>query len=406
MKKFSRILAVVAAVLTLGGCVYEFIPDRGELEMEDINVVVIEGDIVAGGITSVRVGYSLPLQDGLWGSGLGDDPSSSYYDPLAGSYDSWKASVWVESENGEIWGGETSELGEYTIDTRELDLSGSYRLCVSIPSKGEYVSEFRKVLVAPQIEKLSYCVPQDSSCVHIEVSTKGNSGEVGYYRWEYEEAWDGSPEMLPELEFDPGLREMYYMSASKKAQFSNCFRVEGSTDIIVASTEKLNDNVITDNRISTISAADRRVAKGYCITVSQTCLDEDGYAYWESMKKNTSGTGGLFAPQPSEVRGNITSLLNPDENVIGYVNVVKKSVKRLFIEDMELGIYDRMACIRDMTYFNSISWPNAYTKYGMRPVAYLKNEAGGDIVTEAHWVPKGCVEVVNCTVKPDYWPEN
>ena len=128
MKKFSRILAVVAAVLTLGGCVYEFIPDRGELEMEDINVVVIEGDIVAGGITSVRVGYSLPLQDGLWGSGLGDDPSSSYYDPLAGSYDSWKASVWVESENGEIWGGETSELGEYTIDTRELDLSGSYKI--------------------------------------------------------------------------------------------------------------------------------------------------------------------------------------------------------------------------------------------------------------------------------------
>ena len=393
MIKFLRILAVAAAVLTLGGCVYDFTPDPDELQMEDINVVVIEGDIVVGGITSVRVGYSLPLQ--------GTDPN-----PSAGSYNSWKASVWVESADGKIWGGETSELGEYTIDTRELDLDGSYRLCVSIPSKGEYLSEFRKALVAPQIEKLSYSVPQDSSCVHIEVSTKGGSGEVGYYRWEYEEAWDGSPEIVPELEFSPALREMYYMSTSKKEQFSNCFRVKRSTDIIVANTEKLQDNIISDNRISTISATDRRIAKGYCITVSQSCLDKEGYSYWESMKKNTSGTGGLFAPQPSEVRGNITSVLDPQENVIGYVNVVTKATCRLFIPDMALGIYDKMACIRDMTYFNSISWPNAYNKYGMRPVAYLKNEAGFDIVTEAHWAPKACVEVENCTVKPDYWPEN
>lgn len=405
MKKFSRILAVVAAMLTLGGCVYEFIPDPGELEMEDINVVVIEGDIVAGGITYVRVGYSLPLQDGVWGSGS-DALTGSYYDPSAGSYDSWKASVWVESADGGVWGGETSELGEYTIDTRELDIDGSYRLCVSIPSRGEYVSEFKKVLVAPQIEKLSYSVPQDSSCVHIEVSTQGVGGETGYYRWEYEEVWDGSPEILPELEFSPALREMFYMSESKKEGLAQCFRVEGSTDIIVASTEKLQDNVITDNRISTISATDRRIAKDYCITVFQTCLDKEGYEYWESMKKNTSGTGGLFAPQPSEVRGNITSLLNPQENVIGYVNVVTRSAQRLFIPEMELGIYDRMACTRDMTYFNSISWPNAYNKYGMRPLAYLKDEAGNDIVTEAHWAPKECVEVDNCTVKPDYWPEN
>ena len=123
------------------------------------------------------------------------------------------------------------------------------------------------------------------------------------------------------------------------------------------------------------------------------------------MKKNTSGTGGLFAPQPSEVRGNMTSLLNPDENVIGYVNVVTKTSKRLFIPEMELGIYDRMSCINEMTYFNSISWPNAYSKYGMRPVSYLKNEAGGDIMDQSHWAPKAYVEALNCTAKPDYWPE-
>ena len=404
MRKLTMLFFAVAIIFAFGGCVYEFVPDPGELEMEDMKVVVIEGDIVAGGITYVRVGYSLPLQAGLWGSGL-DAGTESFYDPSTGSYNSWKASVWVESADGEILGGETYELGEYTIDTRDLDIDGMYRLCVSIPSRGEYVSEFKKVLVAPQIEKLSYSVPQDSSCVHIEVSAKGKGGETGYYRWEYEEAWDASPEITPQIGFDPNIRLMVYLSDTQKEKLSSCFSVERTSDILVASTEKLRDNVITDNRISTISATNRKIAKDYCITVYQTCLDEEGYAYWESMKKNTSGTGGLFAPQPSEVRGNITSLLNPDENVIGYVNVVTKTSKRLFIPEMELGIYDRMSCINEMTYFNSISWPNAYSKYGMRPVSYLKNEAGGDIMDQAHWAPKACVEALNCTAKPDYWPE-
>lgn len=403
MRKLTMLFAAVAIVLAFGGCVYEFVPDSGELEMEDINVVVIEGDIVAGGITTVRVGYSLPLQSGLWGTGP-ETGTGSFYDPTSGNYNSWKASVWVESADGKIWGGETSELGEYTIDTRDLDLDGSYRLCVSIPSRGEYFSEFKKVLVTPQVEKLSYSVPQDSSCVHIEVSAKGNGGETGYYRWEYEEAWDGTPEIAPQIGFDPNLKQMFYLSDTQKEKLLSCYRVVRTADILIASTEKLQDNVIENNRISTISASDRKIAKAYCITVYQTCLDEEGYAYWESMKKNTTGTGGLFAPQPSEVRGNITSLLNPDENVIGYVNVSTKSSKRLFIPELELGIYDRMSCISGMAYFNSISWPNAYSKYGMRPVDYLKNEGGGDIMDQAHWAPKECVEVLECTAKPDYWP--
>ncbi len=391
MKNFSNILAVIAAVLTLGSCVYEFYPKAEELEGQDEGVVVIEGDIVVGGITSVSVGYSLPLQA---------EPG------VDGNLNFWKASVWVESEDGRVWGGEPSGTGKYNVDTRELDVDGTYRLCVSIPSQGEYVSEFRKVLVSPQIEELSYSVPQDSSCVHIEVSTKGESGKTGYYKWEYEEAWDASPQIMPQLEYEPKTRLMAYMGESRKEGLKKCFGVAESADILIANTEKLQQNIISGNRVVTIGAADSRIAKDYCITVKQTCMDKDGYTYWEAMKKNTSGTGGLFAPQPSEVRGNITSTLNPDEMVIGYVNVATESMQRLFIRAGETGVYDNLHCSMSITYYNEVAWYNAYTKYGMRPVSYLKSEGGEDIITEAHWAPKACVEPEICNKKPEYWPED
>lgn len=403
MIRLSKILPVIAATLALAGCVYDFVPDANKLEGMNGRIVVIEGDIVAGGITSVRVGYTLPFVGGLISGGMLPG-SDSFWDPTTGSYESWKASVWVESEDGRVWGAQSQELGEYTIDTEDLDIGGSYRLCVSIPDKGEYVSEFRKVLVTPQIDKLSYSVPQDSSCVHFEVSTKGESNETGYYRWEFEEAWDNSPQIIPQLVYSP-TAGMRYISEEERTSLEECFMVMNSTEIIIANTGKLQQNIILGERLSTIDASDNRIAKGYCITVTQTSLDKEGYTYWEAMKKNTSGTGGLFAPQPSEVRGNIKSVLDPDEVVIGYINVTTKSEEMLYVTSKEIGIYDSMKCAREKTYYNESFWSVAYSSYGMRPVSYLKTEFGNDITTEAHWAPKRCVAPESCTKKPEYWPE-
>lgn len=402
MNRIPNILHAAALLLILAGCVYDFEPDVSKLEEMDVNIVVIEGDIVAGGITTVRIGYTRPFYGGAYTGGFFPGLSSSY-NPEAGNLDSWKSSVWVEGEDGRIWNGEPSGLGYYKVDTRELDLAGAYRLCVSIPSRGEYRSEFRKVLVTPKIEGLSYNVPQDSTCVHIEVSTRGNGGGAGYYRWVYEEAWNNRPDIMPSLVYSPQ-EGMSYLSGEQKARLENCYRVEGSTDIIIANTEKLQQDVISGNRIATIAATDKRISREYCITATQYLMDKEGYTYWESMKKNTSGTGGLFAPQPSEVRGNIVSALDPDEVVIGYVNVSTASTESIFITARELGIYDKMNCSNSMTYYRQALWGDAYTKYGMRPVRYLQSESGHDIINEAHWAPASCVQPDNCVGKPDYWP--
>ena len=123
------------------------------------------------------------------------------------------------------------------------------------------------------------------------------------------------------------------------------------------------------------------------------------------MKKNTNGTGGLFAPQPSEVRGNIANLTNENQQVIGYINVSSVSIDTLFINHRKLQIYDDSRCRNSVKRYKNTFWYNVYHNEGWRPVAYMKDENGNDLTNEAQWAPATCVTVDTCIPTPSYWPE-
>jgi hypothetical protein len=47
-------------------------------------------------------------------------------------------------------------------------------------------------------------------------------------------------------------------------------------------------------------------------------LTQEAYQYWVATIKNSENMGSLYAPIPSRVIGNIYSVSNPNEPVIGY----------------------------------------------------------------------------------------
>ena len=55
------------------------------------------------------------------------------------------------------------------------------------------------------------------------------------------------------------------------------------------------------------------------------------------MKKNTEQTGSLFDPQPSQLSGNIHCLTDPNELVIGYVEITQEQTQRIFISSSEVS---------------------------------------------------------------------
>jgi hypothetical protein len=74
----------------------------------------------------------------------------------------------------------------------------------------------------------------------------------------------------------------------------------------------------------------------YSIFVRQYALTEDGYNFLSLMQSNTESLGTIFDPQPSQLKGNIQCLTNPNEPVVGYVSAGTVQQQRIFISRNQL----------------------------------------------------------------------
>ena len=392
---FLKIAVYCLSAVVMGSCVYDFVPDSSDLQGIEKPLVVIEGDIIVGGMTSVALKSTSPVLGGIEQDGI------SY----AG------ASVWVENEEGAIWQGEPSqESGVHVVDTRGLSQEGRYRLCVSVPDRGEYRSAFKQVMVSPPIDNVSYEKADDNSCVQFEVSTHNSASSPLYCRWTFTEDWESNSELTAEIraKYKEGKVYMEDIPEEEREEASRCYSHGNSTGIYIGSTEKLSQNVIDRERLHTINATDKRISSLYCMNISQTAMDKEAYKYWEVTKSSISGTGGLFAPMPSEIRGNITSVTFPDEKVIGYVNVSTESVKRVFVYAHELNMFKRNC--------NGVLYPEEeegdnvwFSLYfsGLVPIRYELKENGDPDKSQAYWTSPDCVDcrIFSNSSRPAYWPE-
>lgn len=387
--RYLKLIVAVLVACAMCGCVYDFMPEGEDIQGLNEPLLVIEGDIIVGGITKVQLGYSRELEE------------DGQNEP-----DTWDTDVWVESENGGIWNGTPTLLkaGEFTVDTEELPLDGRYRLCVSIRNKGEYHSPFKSVAIAPQIDSITYYVAEDRSALQLEVTTHDDEKEPLYCRWTYTEDWESNAEFSPELGMVKANNnvDLYELTEEEQQERTKCYSRGDSKGIFIAGTEKLSKNVISKQRLNVIPRQDKRLSSLYSITVQQTAMDKEAYQYWNALKATVSGTGGLFAPMPNELRGNIVSATFPDEVVLGYINVSTATYSRKFIYGVEVMMYSTTCQETD---YPRAEWKNMQYM-PMLPVRYKENKDGDLNKNVAYWTSSKCADcrLTSNSTRPDFWP--
>lgn len=386
-KGIKYILISVVAGLGIVSCIYPFTP---EVVPEVVGLLVMEGEINAGIESTFTASKSFSLLE-----------EHAQAECLS------LTDIYVESESGIRYAYSRVERSEdtrfqedvrisYIIDTRNINRGERHKLVFSYDNK-QYETEWLEFVETPVIDSITYRVAEDKSKLDILVHATGINDSLRHFKWEYREDWEFHAEYMQQYEdkllygepvpLPPGIPDNYY-----------CWNTVYSSNINVFNTESISENIIKDHVVKSIEYSDKRIMDLYRIEVYQKGLTKDAYKYWETMLKNNEGSGGIFAPQPNELRGNIHCIDDPQEVVLGYIISCAVEVKSIYIQAREHRIYKSTeGCSpflwepKSMTDTPSDSWG-----------IYAVHEG------EVFYIDKKCLTCLRSGTKnkPDFWPSD
>jgi hypothetical protein len=218
--------------------------------------------------------------------------------------------------------------GLYTLPALNVSAGERFRLNIITTNGREYESEYVAVKATPAIDSISWKV--EGAGVQVYTNTHDTQNNTWYYRWSFEETWQYTSAF--ESTYDFVNRQL----VPRTEDIYHCWRTQPSTNIIIGSSTRLTQDIIKEFPLQFLPADSEKLGIRYSILVRQYALSKEAYEYLQKLEKNTENLGTLFDPQPSQLTGNIRSVSDPQEVVIGYFDVLAEQQKRIFIGKHQL----------------------------------------------------------------------
>lgn len=345
MKKNAVIVFVLVCFAAGFGCKDKYDPP---IITPQTGYLVVEGFINGNGPTEIKLSHTVQLED------------SSDVKIQSG------ATVVVEGEDGSNFQLYETSAGTYTAESLPLNPNTAYRL--HIYSNGsEYQSAYAKKIATPNIEAMPYARADDG--VHIRVQAEDPTNSTIYYTWTYSETWEIVSRYSVYLEYThdsngdiSGVADLPPGNSPDTTE-SHCWRTEFSSQILTASNLKLSKDRL-DKEIMYIPNGSIKLDERYSIKINLHGCSAAGYDFLQRMAKNNEQLGSIFDAQPSELNGNLTCVSNPDEKVIGFVEVADGQEKRIFIRRQDIGGWNYNPNCEQLTKPNNVdtlkAWGGAY----------------------------------------------
>ncbi|MHA7131750.1 DUF4249 domain-containing protein [Algoriphagus namhaensis] len=127
-----------------------------------------------------------------------------------------------------------------------------------------------------------------------------------------------------------------------------CWRSEntGNQSIFIANDDNFN-GLSTTLPVAFIPDNGLRFVDTYRIDLRQLSVSQEAYRFLRLVKQQAELSGSVFDPPPARITGNMLSLDNPDEVVLGYFMAAGESKRRIYIKATELDFVQPKAIIPD-----------------------------------------------------------
>jgi hypothetical protein len=154
--------------------------------------------------------------------------------------------------------------------------------------------------------------------IDVFVNTPINlGGETSHLRWSVDESWSFAE------------RQCHPLHITK-----SCYMTGRINDNIIYlfSGESIEGNYLAKKKVVGKRLSDRvEFIEKHFINVNQYTLSDDAYAYWEKARQLSYPEGSIFDLPPAPLPGNVYNVADPDELVLGYVEVSAKAISRIGI---------------------------------------------------------------------------
>lgn len=135
--------------------------------------------------------------------------------------------------------------------------------------------------------------------------------------------------------------------APKECCFT-CYRTEvtGNQSLFIAMDDSFN-GLTTRIPAGFIEDNGLRFVDKLRVDLKQYAVSQEAYRFLRLVKQQAEISGSIFDPPPATIRGNMISLEDPDEVVLGYFMAGGESSKRIYIDKADLTFRQNAAIIPD-----------------------------------------------------------
>ncbi|WP_228235295.1 DUF4249 domain-containing protein [Allomuricauda sp. M10] len=342
-----RIIFGLTLLTALGACIDEL--DIETLGGDDADGMLVVEAVFTNEMKTQAV-YLSRSDDRL---DLETDTTYNKYIPVGTrAYDSvvveTGASVKVLGGNGTEFVFTEGQGGSYFSNAPfALEMGVDYSLEITTNSGTTYTSEKVGVKGTSEITNV-YAERATSNSgvdgVAIYIDSEPGLGASEYYRYTYDETYKIVAPMWSPVDFkltnyDPcALPEPTYdlEIVPREVQNQVCYNTVSSNTIELASTAGNPGSKVSKQMVRFIGRDNFIISHRYSILVKQLVQSADAYSYYETLKSLSQSEDIFSQVQPGALYANVSRKDGKDENVLGYVEAVGVTEKRLFFNFEDL----------------------------------------------------------------------
>jgi len=269
--------------------------------------------------------------------------SRAYLLEDSGPFPESNAQVSITDSNNNNYQFEETEPGLYessSIFAAEPNLE--YKLNI-ITSNGRVYSSDNMVLTQQTtIDDLYFergFNENNDEGVLVKVDSYDPTGNSEFYRFTYEETFKIIAPLYSPLELvviDPNSIPVQFALEVKEEQQQVCFRTDLSNNIVIGSTSLIDEDRLSGFRVRFVSRDNYSISHRYSILVTQYVQSLQGHEFYKSLKELSENESILSETQPGFISGNVFSVSDADEKVIGFFEVSSADSRRIYFNYEDL----------------------------------------------------------------------